>query len=1114
LSEPRGAVLKRCITILFTAFWTFFPFQPASAATINFTVDAGAAVSPIPSETYGANYDVGVTLRLYRQGGNRLTAYNWENNSSNAGTDWYNEMDWAMLAWMNPAPPQNANQQPATAIVQFVQNNNATNADSLITLQMADYVASGSCGPCTITTSAPSDTTYTYWKAVSISGGPSSGAPVTTDHVVYMDQLVHYLVDNLGNASGNGAKFYCLDNEPALWNSTHILAHPAQPTNAEVSGKGISLATVITGIDSNARVLGPVAYGWSEAADNQGAPDASVLGPYDNGNAIPYFNYYLARMNSSSTAAGRRLLHYLDLHWYPEATGGGVRITENNVTQAVAIARMQAPRSLWDPTYTETSWITSYLGEPISLIPRLQSAVSQYYPGTKLAFSEYEYGAGGDVSGGVAQADALGIFGKYGALACRWDDGTNNNYIRTAYNLYLNYDGAGAKFGELSMPVSVPSAGTTLASGYAARSNASPDKIWVIAVSRNYSSAAVTDTGNFSIANLAGGQQISSIRAFRFDTGHSTLYSPTAPSFTANSFSDSLPGRSGTIYEITLNQSFITYTPTPTGTPVFTPTCTPTPTATATGTLATYTYTPTVTLTRTRTLTSTPTVTRTPTPLGCVVLFNGCETPTENGTWSGTNATRSLSTSNATQGTTSLAVNVTTASDWNTEIMNLSGFTPNVWSGVGQVILDVYVSASLLTGSYHQLALQAASASLDQQPITPDYPTIHTGANSVTFNVDFSQGGLSPTDVLTKLYIIYNTDSTGTGIFYLDNIRLNRSPCPITATSTPMASTSPTSSATLTTTLTASHTRTSTRTPTSSLTATPSSSTTPTVSLTANRTASSTPTITLTGTATSTSTVSMTLTASSTASRTGTATPTPTVTSTPSATSTRTWTGTTTPSPTVTLTPVFSFTPSATTTPTATSTSSLTRTSTPTTTSTATSTRTATATSSPTNVATLSATPTGSMTPTVSLTGTPTVTHTVSVTPSRTMSFTPTFSITPTSFPAGTATPSPTRTNTPISTSTPSDHLVLYPNPLLDDSVIGFYYNLDMPADSVKVKIFTVAFRKVLEDAELGAQAGQHYYSFDREKMNSFANGLYFVVVDWNNGGTETRRIMKLLIRR
>ncbi len=871
-------------------------------------MDAGASVSVIPPYCYGSNdvitnnpatqttptFTLVNNIPLYRQGGNRLTAYNWENNASNAGMDWGpNHEDWYMVPG-NVTPPG----LPATTLTNFILNNNAVTAASLVTLQMAGYVsADGNCN-CDVTITGAADTSGTYWKAVSFSGGPSSGAPVTTDNVVYMDEEMYYLLATVGSASSGGALFYDLDNEPGIWSGTHPLVHPAQAACSEVAGKGVSLATVITSIDPVAQVLGPVAYGWGEYTNNQGAPDAGNLSSYDNGNYVPYLNYYLATMSSASNSAGRRLLHYLDLHWYPEATGSNgasqVRITNDDTSQGVAVARMQAPRSLWDPSYTEISWIAqnSLPNTPVTLIPRLQAAVSQYYPGTKLFFSEYQYGSGEDVSGGVAQADALGIFGKYGVGACRWDDGTNNAYVGAAYNLYLNYNGAGASFGNLSMPVSVPSASITLASGYAARSNIQPNKIWIVALSRNYSSASVTDTGSFTIANLSGGQGISSIKSYRFDSTHSTLYSPTTAPVTASaaSFSDSLPGRSGTLYEITLSQSFNTLTPTSTSTSTGTPTPTHTATPTSTGTIPTYTFTPSPTPTPTATKTLTPTWTPTATPPGCPVLFNACDTLTDNGTWnpptSGVtyHSALSLSTLNVTQGSHSLAVAVTTNVRWNNEIMNLTGFSPNVWTGVGQVIMDVYVSPSLISSgtTYSQLVLAASSAALGQWQIS-NYAWLNTGANSVTLNIDYSAGGLSRTDTLTELYFIFNTDSTGTGTFYLDNIRLVQSPCPFTSTPT----FSPTSSPAITST----PSLTSTRTPSPSATLTPTLTLSPTLTMSPTPWPTGVPTYTYTDTPTATDTLISTDTPASTPSL------------------TITWTQTGTYSPTATPTPNLTITP-------------------------------------------------------------------------------------------------------------------------------------------------------------------------------------------------------------
>ncbi len=594
----------------------------AWAVTVNFTIDPTQNNSAIDIHSYGTNQDIGVTqIPYYRQGGNRMTGYNWENNSSNAGTDYINEEDWYLLSVMNPAPPQNANQLPATVMTQFIENNNARNADSLITLPMAGYVsANGNCD-CSVSITGAADTAGVYWKqVVNVKGSAFTTAPVTTDNNVYMDESLNYLFNTVGMAGTGGAKFYDLDNEPALWNSTHPYIHPAQPTCAEVLGKGVSLSTVITSMDPNAQVLGPVCYGWAEYVNNQGASDDSLLTPYTNGNSVQYLNYYLAGMKTASTTAGRRLLHYLDLHWYPEATGSNgvsqVRITNDNITQGVAIARMEAPRSLWDPTYTETSWITSSIGnKPITLIPRLQAAVSQYYPGTKLSFSEYQYGSGEDVSGGVAEADALGILGKYGVYACRWDDGTSDTYVKAAYKMYLNYDGANAKFGTTAVLANTSS--VSLTSAYAATDTSHPGRLNVILLNKDYTN---NNQASVTLSNLTAGQQIVSMRVFRFDSTTYNLYTPAAaPTFTANTFSDTLPFRSATLYEITLTQ----YTPTPTRTPTVTPTATvtktPTPTSTPSQTptpTLTATVTPTATVTLTKTWTSSPTITSTPTITG------------------------------------------------------------------------------------------------------------------------------------------------------------------------------------------------------------------------------------------------------------------------------------------------------------------------------------------------------------------------------------------------------------------------------------------------------------------------------------------------------------------
>jgi hypothetical protein len=67
-----------------------------SATTVHFTVDPTQNVQPISRFIYGVNQSLNgayANLTFERQGGNRWTAYNWENNASNAGSDWYYQND-------------------------------------------------------------------------------------------------------------------------------------------------------------------------------------------------------------------------------------------------------------------------------------------------------------------------------------------------------------------------------------------------------------------------------------------------------------------------------------------------------------------------------------------------------------------------------------------------------------------------------------------------------------------------------------------------------------------------------------------------------------------------------------------------------------------------------------------------------------------------------------------------------------------------------------------------------------------------------------------------------------------------------------------------------------
>jgi hypothetical protein len=230
---------------------------------------------------------------------------------------------------------------------------------------------------------------------------------------------------------------------------------------------------------SGAEIGGYVGYGYGDFLDLQQAPDAAGNGEF--------IDYYLAELAQASQSDGRRLIDYLDVHWFPEIyDANNVRIIGNEHTPDLVQLRVQAPRSLWDPTYVEDSWITRDVldHQPVRLVPWLRERIAAGYPGTKVAITEWSYGGGTDVSGAVAAADALGIFGREGVELAAWSSQTGDDpFVIGAFRAFRNYDGAGSAFGDTS--VAAASDHVEFASVYASVDSANPNRVVIVAINRS-----------------------------------------------------------------------------------------------------------------------------------------------------------------------------------------------------------------------------------------------------------------------------------------------------------------------------------------------------------------------------------------------------------------------------------------------------------------------------------------------------------------------------------------------------------------------------------------------------------------------------------------------------
>jgi hypothetical protein len=418
------------------------PAQTNSAdqpVRITFTIDAAKNVKPISPFIYGANQKLQgdlSRLTLRRVGGNRWTAYNWVNNASNAGSDYQFQNDGLLQG----------GEEPGGALLEAIHNTADSNAGLILTIPINGYVSADKKGDGDVRKSG-ADYLQTRFRAeMPAKGKPFTLHPDPNSPIVYQDEFVNWVKTTCPYAMTDPRRpiFFSLDNEPDLWKSTHAEVHPKPLTYAELAQKSIDYARAIKNVWPKAKVFGPVNYGWHGFESLQDAPDA---------NHRDFQEFYLDQMAAAEKQSGKRLLDVFDVHWYPEATGNGIRIGAQDASPPVVAARIQAPRSLWDPTYTETSWITKWSTKgPITLLPRLWSKINRHYPGTALSMTEYNYGGGSDISGGIAEADVLGIFGQNGLFAaCEWPMGNHEQFIDAGFAMYRNFDGNGGAFGDTSI---------------------------------------------------------------------------------------------------------------------------------------------------------------------------------------------------------------------------------------------------------------------------------------------------------------------------------------------------------------------------------------------------------------------------------------------------------------------------------------------------------------------------------------------------------------------------------------------------------------------------------------------------------------------------------------
>lgn len=445
-----------------------------NAPSVQFVIDQGSTF-PISRFIYGVNcgpteegeeltncFPRGATIN--RLGGNRWSAYDWTTNYSNAGSDWgYSNDD---LLSQSRAPGEAVR---ARAVLAF-----AREAGLIVTVPMLGHVAGDGSGGMDVWDSTRAKRLETRFKVSKpIKGAPFTLTPDGAVRTVYQDEFVNWVATTFPGSRTDSLRpiFFGLDNEPDAWGETHeeIRSRVADKdsrllTYDEFLATTIAFARAVKSVVPDAKVFGPGLATWAGYATlgRWPSPDPAYGSKF-------FLELYLDRLRDAARTDGKRLVDVLDLHWYPESKTSDGRITNDGAPQSRAMieARIQAPRSLWDKSFDEKTWVSENAHGPIRLIPRLRDMIAAHYPGTQIAFTEYYFGRLGDITGGIAQADVLGIFGREGVFAAnlwpqvdvsaapyggRYTDAMA--YGVAAFAMYRNYDGRGGRFGDVGLSAS------------------------------------------------------------------------------------------------------------------------------------------------------------------------------------------------------------------------------------------------------------------------------------------------------------------------------------------------------------------------------------------------------------------------------------------------------------------------------------------------------------------------------------------------------------------------------------------------------------------------------------------------------------------------------------
>ena len=408
-----------------------------------------------------------------RFGGNEASDYNWKTFTYNSGSDWFFE-DYGLT-----------DQSTGKGLdsVQLTSFTVGSGSQMLTTMPTLGWVAKGSGWSYSVKKYGAQCKVDPYNADAGngqmtdcktrVTTGPDTDAyyplvdtasDCTTGNCLYRDEWAKALATAFGSGNCNvpyspiaSCHFYDMDNEPEIWDGPHGDVHPNHPGYTELSDLFETEGAALKTWDPSAVRFGPIACCWNYlwSAGPSGDDKTAHAG-------IDYAPWWLNQINWLDRISGARTLDVFDIHAY---------FGDNISTAGFTNPQLRAEegkylRTYWDPAYynsgDDADWITTTQPNRgvTFLIPRMKAMVNAIYPGTPVAFTEWEsFFNEWEFATALSDADAYGVMGREGlSFSTRWGgpsatDGTTNqphpNY--QSFKLYTNYDGAKHGFGTLSV---------------------------------------------------------------------------------------------------------------------------------------------------------------------------------------------------------------------------------------------------------------------------------------------------------------------------------------------------------------------------------------------------------------------------------------------------------------------------------------------------------------------------------------------------------------------------------------------------------------------------------------------------------------------------------------